>query len=46
LLHRQFKKEAGFHDAKDMNVDVNEDRYDLSDPRNPLNKRRREKKDK
>lgn len=27
--------------AKDVNLAVNEDTYDLHDPRNPLNKRRR-----
>ncbi|CAK8688733.1 unnamed protein product [Clavelina lepadiformis] len=44
MLHKLKNEDVTtLRDAKDVNRDVNEDRYDLSDPRNPLNKRRREK---
>lgn len=43
MLHTLTRTEDTLRDAKDMNKDVNEDRYDIFDPRNPLNQRRREK---
>nr|CAB3234897.1 peptidyl-prolyl cis-trans isomerase CWC27 homolog [Phallusia mammillata] len=45
LLHR-LKHTTELRDAKDVNREVTEDRFDISDPRNPLNQRRREKSSK
>lgn len=45
LMHKLKKDNSELRDAKDMNKDVNEDRYEITDPRNPLNKRRRKEKD-
>lgn len=42
MLHKFKNSEHELRDAKDMNRDVNEDRYEITDPRNPLNQRRRE----
>nr|XP_039270718.1 spliceosome-associated protein CWC27 homolog [Styela clava] len=42
-MNHKFKNvDHELRDAKDMNRDVNEDRYEITDPRNPLNQRRRE----
>lgn len=42
LAHEFVAEEEMLRDAKDMNREVTEERYSLDDPRNPLNKRRRE----
>jgi len=43
LLHKfELEDDNELRDAKDMNRDVTEDRFDIYDPRNPLNKRKRE----
>jgi len=42
-LVREIRTEDELRDAKDMNRDVTENRFDISDPRNPLNQRKRKK---